>query len=173
MPRNQVCELGIHLEGGGGGGTYPRNLINGIGEPLYLGFPTSVHTPNGVCQWFATGVHFGSKRPFTQVHNRSANDQIGVEFVFQVRAEQAFALHGEGGLVLQFHIHIGTRFENGLVENGNRSHCIVHRIVHVLYQCRTAGSNSNTPTWHIHCIQSYLAAACAFVFTCQMELVFL
>ena len=62
VSRNEVCELGIDLESGWCGGGYPWNLVNGVGQPLHFCFPTTVHTPYGVREWFRTGVHFGSHR---------------------------------------------------------------------------------------------------------------
>ena len=59
VSRNEVCELSIDLESGWCGGGYPWNLVNGVGQPLHFCFPTTVHAPNSVREWFRTGVHFG------------------------------------------------------------------------------------------------------------------
>ena len=107
------------------------------------------------------------------MHDRSANDQVFGKFVFQVRTEKRFALHRERALVLEFNIHVRAALEYRLVENSDRSHRIIDSVVHVLDERGATGGDSDTSTRYIHCAQTYLATVGSFVFTGEVELVFL
>ena len=45
VTRDEVGELGVECEGGRLGSADPRYLVDGIGEPLQSGLPTSVAAP--------------------------------------------------------------------------------------------------------------------------------
>ena len=173
MPGYQVCKLCVDLEGRRGGRAYPRNLVNGVRQPLHIGLPTAIHTPDGVRQRLAAGVHLRGQRTLPQVHYRSAYHQLRRELIFQMRPEERLPLQREGRLVLQLHIHVRPRLQDRLIEDGYRSHHVVHRVVHILYQRRAAGGYRYAPSRDIHRVEPYLAAAGAFVLSRQVELVLL
>ena len=107
------------------------------------------------------------------MHDGTANDEVFAELIFEVCAEERLALHGESGLVFKFNIHIGTRFENRSIEDGDRSHGVVHGVVHILDECSTAGCDGDRTAWHIHRTKAYLAAVRSFVFTGEVEFILL
>ena len=107
------------------------------------------------------------------MHDGTADDEVFAELIFEVCTEERLALHGESGLVFKFNIHIGTRFEDRGVEDGDCSHGVVHGVVHILDECSTASCDGDRTAWHIHRTKAYLAAVRSFVFTGEVELVFL
>ena len=173
VTRDEMRKLGVDGEGGRSGGGDPRDLVDGIGEPLHLGLPTSVDTPDGVRQRFGSGVYFGRQRTFAQVHDRSADQQVFVELILQMGAEEALALHRERALVFQFDVHVRTRFENRGVEDSHCTHRVVHGVIDVLDEGGTSGGDGDGASRHIHGAQTDLAAVRAFVFTGKVELVLL
>ena len=76
VSRYKMCKLRIDREGGRCSSSDPRYFIDGIGEPLHLRFPTSVNAPDCVGQGLITCVDFCCERPFTQVHNSSAEYEV-------------------------------------------------------------------------------------------------
>ena len=87
--------------------------------------------------------------------------------------KERFALHREGGLIFQLHIHIRSGINDRLIENRHRTHSIIHGIIHILNQCRTACSHHNTSARDIHRIQADFITRRAFVFTHQSKFIFL
>ena len=150
VSRDEVGELRIDLEGRRSCGGDPWNLVDGVGQPLHLRLPATIDTPDCVRERLHTGVHLGRQRPLAEVHDRTADNQIFVELVLQVRSEEALALHGERALVLQFDIHVRTGLQNGGVEDGHCSHGVVHGIIDVLDEGRTSGSHRNRTSRHVH-----------------------
>ena len=173
MPRYQVCELGIDLEGGRGCCINPRYFVYQQCQPLHFRFPMGIHTPYRVCQRLATRIHFGRQWSLVHVHNRTTNSEIFVELIFQMCAEQRLALHREQGLIFQLDIYIRTRLQYRLIKNGHSSHRVIHRVIHILHQCCTTCCNDHTSARNIHCIQSYLIASRTLVFTRQGKLILL
>ncbi len=90
-----------------------------------------------------------------------------------MRAKKALALHGESGLILQLDIDIGARLKNGLIENGNRTHGVIHGVVYILDKRSSSGGNRNTSAGDIHGVEPYLAAAGTLVLTRKVELILL
>ena len=84
MPWNQVCKLSIHLEGRRRSRSHPWHFIYQQGQPLQLRFPTCIHTPDSICQRFATRIHFGGQWLLFQVHNSSTYYQILVKLILQM-----------------------------------------------------------------------------------------
>ena len=107
------------------------------------------------------------------MHDRSSDDQVFGELVLQVRPEKALSLHGEGTLVLQFDIDIRTALEDRSVQDRHSSHRIVHGVVDVLDERRTAGRYGHTSARDIHRAQTDLTAVRTFVFTGQVEFILL
>ena len=171
VTRNQVRKLSVQRERGRRCGVDPRNLVNRIGQPLHLRLPTTINTPDRVRQRLGTRVDLRCQRPLAQVHDRTADNKVPVEFILKVRSEQRLTLHRERSLVLQFDIDIRTGLQNRGVENGHSTHGVVHSIVHVLNKRRTARRHRHTSARHVHRAQTDLAAVRAFVLTRQMELV--
>ena len=88
-------------------------------------------------------------------------------------AEERLALHGESTLVFEFDINVRARLKDRGVENGNRSHGVIHGIVHIFHEGSTSGGDGDATARHIHGAETYLAAIGAFVFTGKTEFVFL
>ena len=82
VTRDQMGELRIDLECGGGCRGDPGDLVDRVRQPLHLCLPAAVHAPDGVRQRLRTRIHFGRQRTLAQVHDRSAYYQVFVEFVF-------------------------------------------------------------------------------------------
>ena len=173
MTRDEVRKLGVDREGRRSGRCDPWDLIDGIGKPLHLGLPTTVHTPDGVRQRFRTRVDFCSERTLAQVHDGTADDEVFRELILKVSAEERLTLHRERALVLQFDIDVCAGLQDGGVKNGNRSHGVVHGVVDILYEGSTSGGDGDTSARDIHRAEAYLAAVGAFVLTGEAEFVFL
>ena len=92
VARDEVCKLSVDGECGRSGRCYPRNLVDGICQPLHLRLPTTVNAPDSVRQRLGTRVHFGRQRPFAQVHDRTADHEVFVELILQMCAEERLAL---------------------------------------------------------------------------------
>ena len=84
MTWNQMCKLGIYLEGRRRRRRHPWHLINQQRQPLQLRFPTRIYAPNGIRQRFATCIHLGGQWFLFQVHNRSTHNQVLVKLILQV-----------------------------------------------------------------------------------------
>ena len=173
VTRNKVCKLGIHLEGRRCSRGNPRDLVNRVTEPLHLGFPTGVHTPNRIRERLMTGVDFGRQWFLAQVHQRTADYEVFVELIFQVHAEQALTLHREGRLVLEFALYVRAGLQDRLVQNRHRTHRVIDRIIDVLYQFRTSSRYGHTSARHVHRSEVNLAAVRALVLTFDGKLVLL
>ena len=107
------------------------------------------------------------------MHDRSAEDEVFVELVLQMRPEKALPLHRERALVLQFYIHIRTALEDRGVQDRHGSHRVIDGVIDVLNQRRTAGGHGDRTPRYVHRTQTDLAAVGAFVFTGEVELVLL
>ena len=173
MTGYQVGELGIDLEGRRCSSIDPRHFVYQQCQPLHFRFPMGIHTPYRVCQRLATRIHFGRQWSLVHVHNRTADGQVFIELIFQVCAKQRLTLHREQCLILQLHIHIRSRLQDGLVQYRHSSHGVVHRVIHILHKGRTACCHNHTSARHIHRIQSYLIACRTLVFTHQGKLILL
>ena len=64
VTRDEVCKLRVDRESGGGCRGYPGDLVNRIREPLELGLPAGVQTPDGVSKRFVTHINFRGQRTF-------------------------------------------------------------------------------------------------------------
>ena len=169
----EVRKLCIQTEGGWLGCGYPWNLVNRIGQPLDIGFPCAVNAPDSVCQRLTARVHLRGQRTLAQVHDRSAYHQVFGEVILRVQTEQTLALHGEGRLVLQFYIHLGTAVDDTLVEDRHCAHRIIDGIIHVLHQFGTTGGYGYATAGYVHRVQPYLVTARALEFADEFELVLL
>ena len=88
-------------------------------------------------------------------------------------SKQRFALHREQRLVLQFHIHIGARVDNRLIQNRYCTHRVIHGVVHILYQSRTTSCHHHTSAWDVHSIQSNFVPCTSLVLTRQHKFILL
>ena len=107
------------------------------------------------------------------MHDSTTEDEVFAEFIFEVRTEEALALHRERTLALQLHIHVRAGLQDRSVENRHGSHRIIDGVVHVLYQRCTACRHGHRTAWHVHRPQTNLAAVRSFVTTRQAELILL
>ena len=173
MTRNQMSKLRIDLEGRWCSCIDPWHFVYQQCQPLHFRFPMGIHTPDCISQWLATCIHFRSDRALVHVHDGTANGQVLAELILQVRTEQRFALHREQCLIFQFHVHVRSRLQDRLIQYRHHTHRVIHRVIHILNQCRTAGCHHHTSAWHIHRIQTNLITRRTFVFTDQRKLILL
>ena len=66
------------------------------------------------------------------MHDGSTQAEVFAKDIFQMRTCQGFALHAEHGLIFEFHIDIGVRLQNGLIENSQRSHDVINNVIKIL-----------------------------------------
>ena len=154
-------------------GIQQRQRIDGFGQPRRLVAIGGIHAPNGVGNRFVAYFGFGYQRHFREVHNRAAQRKFFVERIFQMGADQCFALCVEQRLIFERHINRCPRSQNRLVENGYRSHRVIDRVIDIFRQCGTTGCNYHRSARHIHGAQLNLAARTRLIFTRQAKFIFL
>ena len=77
-----------------------RQLVEHVGQPLRLGLPVQVQSPQGILQRFCTHGDFRCQRLFRQVLEGTADLEIFREVVLPVDTEHALALHAVLGIAL-------------------------------------------------------------------------
>ena len=173
VARNEVRKLAVDSQRRRLCRGHPGDFVQQVRQPHKLRLVAAVQSPNGITQRLHTRVHFRRQRAFAEVHDSTAEHKVLAELVLQMRANQRFSLHREGGLVLQLDVHIGSGVQNRLVQDSHRSHRVVHRIVHVFSQFGSTCRHGHAASRHIHRAQLDLAAVRALVLALQSELVLL
>ena len=139
MSRQQLCKFRIERNIGRLCGIHKRQFVEHIGEPLRFGAPRGIQSPDSIFNRFTAGIHFFGERHLGEVHDGSTQAEVFAKDIFEMSTRQRFALHAEHGLIFEFHIDIGVRLQNGLIENSHRSHGVIHRVIHIFGKCRTTG----------------------------------
>ena len=170
---NKLSIFGIEGNGRRLCSVHERKFIQHVGYPLRFTSPGGVESPNRIFDGFTSGVHLFSQRHFGEVHQRTPEAEILAELILQVCSQQRFALHAEHRLIFQLHIYICIGFDDRLIEYGDSSHHVIHRVVHIFYKRFTSGSHHHRSSRYIHGIQAdFRTGSRAFVPPYQREFVF-
>ena len=141
--RHELREFSQEVQRRGGYSINRRNLIQQVGQPHELGVIGHIRAPYRIVDKFATDGDFVTDRFLAIVHDRGTDVEVLVECVIQIQAQQCFALHAEGGLVLERYTDVGTGIDDTLVGDGHGTHRVVHGVVAVLGKRHTTGSHNN------------------------------
>ena len=80
--------------------------------------------------------------------------EIFVECIIQIQAHEGFALHTERRLIFHRHTDIGAGIDDALIDDGDRTHSVIHGVVAILGERYATGRNHHRPAWHIHGIEA-------------------
>ena len=114
-----------------------RQGVEHIGEPLRLGLPVDMQSPQGVLQGFTTHSHLRCQGLFRQVLQRTTNLEVLGEIVLPVDTEHTFSLHTVVVVRLQRDVDTSTCIDDALVEDGHLAGSIIDGIVATLAQRHT------------------------------------
>ena len=107
------------------------------------------------------------------MHDGCAQHKVLGELILYVRTEERLTLQREGGLILQFHVYVGSRLQDGLVQYRHRSHHVVYGVIDVFYQFGSTGRYRHRTPRHVHRTQANLRTVRTLVFTGHVELILL
>ena len=150
-----------------------RQQVEHISEPLALMLPRHIKAPQGVLEGLVAHRHLAREGLLVEVHERTAQLEVLGEVVGPVHAEHGLALHVEYGVTLHGHVHRGACIEDALVDDGHRTHGVVHGVVAVLGERDAAGGDLHRAARHVVGTQLDDIAARAGMLTREEELVLL
>ena len=150
-----------------------RQVVEHVGEPLALVLPRHIKVPQGVLQGLVAHRHLAREGLLVEVHERTAQLEVLGEVVGPVHAEHGLALHIKYGVALHRHVHRSARIEDALVDDGHRTHGVVHGVVAVLGERDATGGDLHRAARHIVGTQLDDIAARAGMLAPEEELVLL
>ena len=96
-----MSELGLNVEGGRLSGIDSWNFVEEICQPHEVGVVRQVESPHGIVDNLVADIDFFGKSFFREVEKRTANSEIFVEAVLQVKTKEGLALSVESELLVQ------------------------------------------------------------------------
>ncbi len=134
--------------------------------------PVYIQAVHGVYKRFIAHGHFAGKRFFIQMHEGTSYLQVTVEIVCPVQPRHGLALHVHEGIALQLDIYVGAGINDVLVDDCDRTHAVVDRIVAVLGQGYASCGHYYRTARYVGGTQLYDIVRGARILTRQYEFVF-
>ncbi|OAV73378.1 hypothetical protein Barb6_00308 [Bacteroidales bacterium Barb6] len=158
MPCNQIGKLRLKGYLARTGQRQQRQLVEQVGQLLTLRLVGCVQSPQQIINRLIPYGSLHRHRHLQHVHHGAAQREILIELIIHIHAKHRLALHTEHGLVFQRNTDRRIACHNALVEDCNRPHDIIHRIIRILGKLCTAGCHPHRPASHIRCPQLNLRA---------------
>ena len=168
---DEVSKLAREGDGRRCGTVQQGQLVEHVGEPLRLGLPVDVQTPQGVLQRLGAHGNLGGERLLGEMLQRTANLEVLGEVVLPVDTEHSLALHAVVVVRLQRHTDVGTGIDDALVEDGHLTGRVVDGIVAAFRQQHAAGRHAYGTLRYIVSTQRDDVGRSALVLTYQTEAV--
>ena len=143
--------------------------VHKLGDERHLMAVVEVKSPDSVARGLVAEVVLLRHGLLVQVHHRGPQIEVRLELIVQVQAKHTLGGHAEA-VVLAAHTDRRVRREYALVSDAHRTHGVVHRIVHILYQRHAAGRDSYRAGSHAVAKRNLSAYTCGVV-AFQIELV--
>ena len=148
-------------------------FVKNVSEPLAFLLPIEVHTPQGVVERFGTHGDLRGQGLLGKMLNGTAHLEILREIVLPVQSEHRLSHLSVIRVALQGNIHRSSGIDDALVQDGDLSGIIIHRIVGTFIERLTTGCHDHRALRHVIGTQRNHVGIRASELSHKDELVFL